>query len=345
MSFRKSRQTFKVTKMFTPEQINFLVRKGLMSLDFNKEPQNLYEPMGYMLGLGGKYLRPRLCLSAFSLFSDDITDEILYPAVALEIFHEFTLIHDDIMDNSPTRRNQPTVHSRWNDNIAILSGDAMSIMAYRYLALCPRERLQDVLKLFSDMAMEVCEGQQKDMDFEEQPFVTMDEYLDMVGQKTGALIACSAAMGALLAGAGEEKVKALYDYGYNTGLAFQITDDYLDTFGDPVTFGKPIGGDIANNKKSWLLTRALEKLSCKEALLKAMDLPVGTADERAAKIAAVRAIYDAAGVGDDARAEVRRLSDCALAAIRGLDAATGHSGDAAYRRLADFADRLVSRAK
>jgi geranylgeranyl diphosphate synthase type II len=183
------------------------------------------------------------------------------------------------------------------------------------------------------------------MDFESVPQVPMEDYMKMIGLKTGVLIACAAQMGALIGGAAPEVADRLYEYGYQMGLAFQVADDYLDTYGDAAVFGKPIGGDIVNNKKSWLLTRALEKLSCKEALLKAMDLPVGTADERAAKIAAVRAIYDAAGVGDDARAEVRRLSDCALAALRGLDAATGHSGDAAYRRLADFADRLVSRAK
>lgn len=326
--------------MFTPEQINFLVRKGLMSLDFNKEPQNLYEPMGYMLGLGGKYLRPRLCLSAFSLFSDDITDEILYPAVALEIFHEFTLIHDDIMDNSPTRRNQPTVHSRWNDNIAILSGDAMSIMAYRYLALCPRERLQDVLKLFSDMAMEVCEGQQKDMDFEEQPFVTMDEYLDMIGQKTGALIACSAAMGALLAGAGEEKVKALYDYGYNTGLAFQITDDYLDTFGDPVTFGKPIGGDIANNKKSWLLVEGLHRAKAAGRHAEFTGLLALPEEEREKKIAAVTQLYVDLGVRDAASDAILECHSKALAA---LEAAGLDSAQRDYMK--NFAESLIHRER
>lgn len=326
--------------MFTPEQINFLVRKGLMSLDFNKEPQNIYEPMGYMLGLGGKCLRPKLCLSAFSLFSDDITDEIVYPAVALEIFHEFTLLHDDIMDKSDMRRNQPTVHVKWNDNIAILSGDGMSILAYRYLALCPPDKLRDALKLFTDTAMGVCEGQQKDMDFEEQPFVTMDEYMDMVGQKTGVLLACSAAMGALLAGAGEEKVKALYDFGYNIGLAFQITDDYLDTFGNAATFGKPIGGDIVLNKKSWLLVEALHRAKAQERYAEFSSLLALGEEQREKKIAAVTALYEELGIREAAQ---KAILECHAKALEALSAGGLDEAQIAYMK--DFAEPLIHRER
>ena len=314
-------------------------------IEFPQEPAGLYDPLRYMIAIGGKRLRPKLCLLTYSLFRDSLEPSILEPAAGLEVFHTFTLIHDDIMDRSPMRRGCDTVWKKWNEDTAILSGDVMCIDSYRRVAQAPAEALASVLALFTRTAAEVCEGQQLDMDFELVPQVPMADYMKMIGLKTGVLIACAAQMGALIGGAAPEVADRLYEYGYQLGLAFQVADDYLDTYGDAAVFGKPIGGDIVNNKKSWLLTRALEKLSCKEALLRAMELPVGTEDERSAKIAAVRAIYDAAGVGDDARAEVRRLSDQALAAIAGLDESIGRPGDAAYRRLADFAVRLVSRAK
>ena len=312
---------------------------------FPQEPAGLYDPLRYMIAIGGKRLRPKLCLLTYSLFKDRLDASVLEPAAGLEVFHTFTLIHDDIMDRSPMRRGCDTVWKKWNEDTAILSGDVMCIDSYRRIAQAPPEVLGRVLALFTKTAAEVCEGQQMDMDFESVPQVPMADYMQMIGLKTGVLIACAAQMGALIGGASAEVTARLYEYGYRLGLAFQVADDYLDTYGDAAVFGKPIGGDIVNNKKSWLLTRALEKLACKEALLRAMELPVETADERAAKIAAVRAIYDAAGVGDDARAEVRRLSDEALAAIDGLDAAIGLPGTAAYDALRDFADRLVSRAK
>lgn len=314
-------------------------------ITFPEEPAGLYDPLRYMIAIGGKRLRPKLCLLCYSLFRDTLSPEVLEPASGLEVFHTFTLIHDDIMDRSPMRRGCDTVWKKWNEDTAILSGDVMCIDSYRRIAQAPATVLGAVLALFTRTAAEVCEGQQLDMDFESVPQVPMADYMKMIGLKTGVLIACAAQMGALIGGAPAEVADRIYDYGFRLGLAFQVADDYLDTYGDEAVFGKPIGGDIVNNKKSWLLTRALEKVRCREALLKAMELPVGTADERAAKIAAVRAIYDAAGVGEDARAEVRRLSDEALAAVSGLDAAIGLPGTAAFDRLRDFADRLVSRAK
>jgi geranylgeranyl diphosphate synthase type II len=314
-------------------------------ITFPEEPAGLYDPLRYMIAIGGKRLRPRLCLLTYSLLRDRLDGSILGPAAGLEVFHTFTLIHDDIMDRSPMRRGCDTVWKKWNEDTAILSGDVMCIDSYRRVAQAPAAVLGPVLALFTRTAAEVCEGQQLDMDFELVPQVPMADYMKMIGLKTGVLIACAAQMGALIGGASQEAADRIYEYGYQLGLAFQVADDYLDTYGDAAVFGKPIGGDIVNNKKSWLLTRALDKVACKEALLKAMELPVGTADEQAAKIAAVRAIYDAAGVGDDARAEVRRLSDEALAAISGLDAALGLSGTAAFDALRAFADRLVSRAK
>ena len=314
-------------------------------ITFPEEPAGLYDPLRYMIAIGGKRLRPKLCLLCYSLFRDTLSPEVLEPAAGLEVFHTFTLIHDDIMDRSPMRRGCDTVWKKWNEDTAILSGDVMCIDSYRRIAQAPATVLGAVLALFTRTAAEVCEGQQLDMDFESVPQVPMEDYMKMIGLKTGVLIACAAQMGALIGGAPAEVADRIYDYGFRLGLAFQVADDYLDTYGDEAVFGKPIGGDIVNNTKSWLLTRALEKVRCREALLKAMELPVGTADERAAKIAAVRSIYDAAGVGEDARAEVRRLSDEALAAVSGLDAAIGLPGTAAFDRLRDFADRLVSRAK
>ena len=314
-------------------------------ITFPQEPAGLYDPLRYMIAIGGKRLRPKLCLLTYSLFKDALDASVLEPAAGLEVFHTFTLIHDDIMDRSPMRRGCDTVWKKWNEDTAILSGDVMCIDSYRRIAQAPAEVLGLVLTLFTRTAAEVCEGQQMDMDFESVPQVPMADYMQMIGLKTGVLIACAAQMGALIGGASVEVADRLYAYGYRLGLAFQVADDYLDTYGDAAVFGKPIGGDIVNDKKSWLLTRALEKLTCKDALLRAMELPVGTADEQAAKIAAVRAIYDAASIGEDARAEVRRLSDEALTAIAGIDAAIGLPGTAAYDALRDFADRLVSRAK
>ena len=314
-------------------------------ISFPPQPAGLYDPLRYMNTIGGKRLRPKLCLLTCSLFRDSLDETVLEPAAGLEVFHTFTLIHDDIMDRSPMRRGCDTVWKKWNEDTAILSGDVMCIDAYRRVAQAPGAVLGPVLALFTKTAAEVCEGQQLDMDFEAVPQVPMADYMRMIGLKTGVLIACAAQMGALIGGASPEVAARLYDYGYRLGLAFQVADDYLDTYGDAAIFGKPIGGDIVNNKKSWLLTRALEKVADKAALLSAMELPVGTAGERAAKIAAVRAIYDAAGVGDDARSEVRRLSDEALAAIHGIDDAIGLPGTEAFERLRDFADRLVSRAQ
>ena len=314
-------------------------------ITFPQEPAGLYDPLRYMIAIGGKRIRPKLCLLTYSLFKDELDPAVLGPATGLEVFHTFTLIHDDIMDRSPMRRGCDTVWKKWNEDTAILSGDVMCIDAYRRVAQAPSAVLDPVLALFTKTAAEVCEGQQMDMDFETVPQVPMADYMQMIGLKTGVLIACAAQMGALIGGASAPVAARLYEYGYQLGLAFQVADDYLDTYGDAAVFGKPIGGDIVNNKKSWLLTRALEKLSCPAALLKAMELPVRTADERAAKIAAVRAIYDAASVGEDARAEVRRLNDRALNAVAGIDAEIGVAGDVAYERLKGFADRLVSRAK
>ena len=242
--------------MIQENLIDSAIRELFDNLTFTQEPRGLYDPLRYMMEIGGKRIRPRLCLTAYALYKDSFCEEVLSPAAAMEVFHSFTLIHDDIMDKADVRRGVPTVYRKWDENTAILSGDVMSIESYKLIAKAPAEIVPKALELFSKTAAEVCEGQQYDMEFEDMEFVPMDDYLKMIGLKTAVLIACSAKMGALVAGASEHEAELLYKYGYDLGIAFQIADDWLDTYGDPKVFGKAIGGDILNNKKSWLMTRA-----------------------------------------------------------------------------------------
>jgi len=222
-----------------------------------KEPQNLYGPISYTLAMGGKRLRPVMVLLACNLFTDKV--EKAFPAaMAIEVFHNFTLLHDDIMDHAEMRRNSPSVHVKFNENIAILSGDAMSIMAYNYLKKSKNDNLSNMIGLFSQTALEVCEGQQFDMDFEARIDVSIPEYLNMIRLKTAVLLACSLKMGALAANAPERIADLLYVFGLNLGIAFQLQDDLLDVFADQEKFGKKIGNDIVSNKKTFLLLKALE---------------------------------------------------------------------------------------
>lgn len=325
----------------TENHIDSITRELFENLRFTEEPRGLYDPLRYMMEIGGKRIRPRLCLLAYSLYKDRFDESILSPAAAIEVFHSFTLIHDDIMDKADVRRGVPTVHRRWNDNTAILSGDVMSIESYRLIAKAPAEVLPKALELFSKTAVEVCEGQQYDMDFEDLESVPMDDYLKMIGLKTAVLIACAAKMGALIAGASEKDCELLYRYGYDLGLAFQIADDWLDTYADPEVFGKAIGGDIVNNKKSWLMTRAFEKIGDRRGeLLDAMAMPVSTEEEKEAKIAAVKAIYAELGVGEEAKKEIIRLHSQSLA-----HAAALNLQPEAYRLLENYAQKLLGRSK
>ena len=307
------------------------------SIEFTASPEGLYDPLRYMISIGGKRIRPTLCLTAHGLYKDDFSPEALQCAAALEVFHAFTLIHDDIMDRSPLRRGVPTVWKKWNEDTAILSGDVMLIDAFRRISQAPAECRGKVVSLFCKTAAEVCEGQQYDMEFEPREVVPMEEYLEMIGLKTAVLLACSAKTGALLAGAPEADCEALYRYGYQLGMAFQIADDYLDAYGDEKVFGKPIGGDIVNRKKSWLTVRALEKEPRPQEFIAAFEAPSGTPQEREAKIAAVKARYDALGVAEEARSEIRRYSAAALDALDGISADR--------QPLSDFAEKLIGRAK
>ena len=316
-------------------EIKDIVSKLFADIQFEKEPAGLYDPLRYMISIGGKRIRPTLCLLTYLLYRDDINEAILEPAAAPEVFHSFTLIHDDIMDKSPLRRGQDTVWKKWNEDTAILSGDVMQIDAYKRLAKAPADKVGAALDLFSKTAAQVCEGQQYDMEFENRAEVKMEDYAKMIGLKTAVLIACSAKMGALIAGAPAKDCEALYRYGYELGMAFQVADDYLDAFGDEKVFGKPIGGDIVNKKKSWLTVRTLEKTSDKKAFLEAMELPADTPEQKAAKIAKVKAIYVACGVDKDAKAEIVRYSERAMEAVKDFQA----------EPLRDFAEKLVGRAK
>ena len=326
--------------MLQQETITEIVEKAIRTLALPDEPRQLYEPVGYMFSIGGKHLRPRLCLTTYGLFQDAVPQEVVWPALALETFHTFTLIHDDVMDRSATRRGNPTVHCKWDVNTAILSGDLMSILAYRYLAMGPAEKLPALLKLFTNTAVGVCEGQQRDMDFEKKPFITMDDYLKMIGQKTGVLLAASTCMGGILAGATDAQCKALYDYGYRTGLAFQITDDYLDCFGDAKTFGKPIGGDIAENKKSWLLVEALRRAVSEADKKRIAEILALGDDRRTEKIAAMTQLYIDLGVRDAADAAIL---ECHCGAIDALKQAgfTEQQVDC----LRSLAEKLIHREK
>ena len=327
--------------MIQETHIDSALQELFGNLTFTQTPEGLYDPLRYMINIGGKRIRPRLCLTAYALFKDGLCEEVLAPAAALEVFHSFTLIHDDIMDKADVRRGVPTVYRKWDENTAILSGDVMSIESYKLVAKAPAEVLPEVLGLFSKTAAEVCEGQQYDMDFEDLECVPMSDYLKMIGLKTAVLIACSAKMGAMIAGASAEQCDLLYKYGYDLGLAFQIADDWLDTYGDPAVFGKAIGGDIVNNKKSWLMTRAFEKADeLRTDLMAAMALPVHTEEHRSAKIDAVRKIYDTLGVGEEAKQEIIRLHGQALAHAAGLDLATEE-----YALLENYAQKLIGRTK
>ena len=315
------------------------LKEVFAELKFTAEPAGLYDPLRYMIEIGGKRIRPRLCLTAYALYKDSFTAEILSPAAAIEVFHSFTLIHDDIMDRADVRRGVPTVYRKWDENTAILSGDVMSIESYKMVAKAPASVLPQVLELFSKTAAEVCEGQQYDMDFEDLQQVPMADYMKMIGLKTAVLIACSAKMGALIAGASAEDAELLYRFGYDLGLAFQIADDWLDTYGDPAVFGKAIGGDIVNNKKSWLLTRALEKDGT-DRLAAAMTMPVSTDEEKEEKIAAVKAIYDELNVGREAMLEIQKLHSRAMEYVDRLNLSKFKS-----EMLHRYADMLLGRRK
>lgn len=326
--------------MISESKINEVVAGLFRDIRFTQEPAGLYDPLRYMIQIGGKRIRPRLCVTAYSLFRDVIDEDIFEPAMALEVFHSFTLLHDDIMDKSPLRRGKPTVWTKWNEDTAILSGDVMQIDAYKRMAKAPSDKVPNVIALFSKTAAEVCEGQQYDMEFEKVDDVKMTDYEKMIGLKTAVLLACSAAIGAIIGGADAATSQALYNYGYELGMAFQVADDYLDAFGDEKVFGKPIGGDILNEKKSWLTVRAMEKTTDKAAFLAEFKSKASTPEQKEAKIASVKNLYLTLGVPEDAKAAILGYTSKAMDALSG----SGFS-KVQYEVLRRFAENLVGRVK
>lgn len=300
--------------MYTSTQLLEKINQHIADLNFSRPPKGLYDPVEYVLSLGGKRIRPLLMLMAYNLYRDDV--EQAYPsATAIEVYHNCTLLHDDLMDNADVRRNKPTIHKVWDDNTAILSGDAMLILAYRYLADTPVEYLKPVLDLFNETALEICEGQQMDMEFERRHNVTVDEYLEMIRLKTAVLLAASLKIGAMLGGATEKDAKLIYDFGIHIGLAFQLQDDYLDVYGDPAVFGKKIGGDICCNKKTFMLIKAMEKadMAQKEELNEWILASDFDADE---KIAIFTDIYNQLGIKKLVESE---MEESYIAAMECLD--------------------------
>ena len=279
--------------MKTADELLQLINRYLDSLPYDRKPASLYAPIKYVLSMGGKRIRPTLMLLAYNLFKDD-PEKILSSACALETYHNYTLLHDDLMDNADVRRGQPTVHKKWNANLAVLSGDSMLVLAYQLMTECD-SHLAEVLRLFTETALEIGEGQQMDMEFETRNDVREEEYIEMIRLKTSVLLACAMKIGALLADAPADDADNLYRFGEKIGLAFQLQDDYLDVYGDPAVFGKAIGGDIVTNKKTYMLINAFNRADNAqraelERWIRATDF------DRQEKVKAVTGLYDEMGI-------------------------------------------------
>lgn len=301
-------------KQFSAKELQERIQKYIDGLDFSQGPQGLYDPIDYVLGLGGKRLRPVLMMMAYNLYCEDV-EKIYSQAAGMETYHNFTLLHDDLMDKADMRRGKSTVHKKWNENTAILSGDAMLILAYRLMAQdCIADKLPQVLAAFGKAALEVCDGQQWDMEFENRKEVLVDEYMNMIRLKTSVLLAASLQIGAVLAGASERDASLLYEFGVRIGLAFQLQDDFLDVYGDPAVFGKNIGGDILCNKKTYMLISALEKADdgLREELLRWIDATDYVPVE---KIAAVTHIYNVLGIDSLCRNAINQLYEEGIALL------------------------------
>lgn len=288
--------------MKTSEEILKLVNDYLAQLPYDREPQSLYEPIKYVLSMGGKRVRPVLMLLAYNMYKEN-PENILSSACALETYHNYTLLHDDLMDNADLRRGHETVHRKWDANTAILSGDSMLVLAYERMAQCPKEKLAEVLHLFTETALEIGEGQQYDMEFENRTDVTEAEYIEMIRLKTSVLLACAVKMGAILADASSEDADNLYKFGEQIGLAFQLQDDFLDVYGDSAVFGKAIGGDITSNKKTFMLINAFNHATAeqREELTRWITAEQFDAAE---KIAAVTRLYNEIGIDRMAKEKI-----------------------------------------
>ncbi len=310
------------------------INNEIAKIDWKREPYGLYEPIEYTLAAGGKRVRPQLAMIASQLFGGK-DEEVLPAALALEVFHNFTLLHDDVMDKADVRRGRPTVHIKWNENTAILSGDQMLIEAYKLLSGVPATKLPKVLQLFNQMATEICEGQQYDVDFENQEQVTIEDYLKMIRLKTSVLLANALKIGAYIAGADEQAQEALYQFGIYIGLAFQIQDDILDVWGDPKTFGKAVGGDISCNKKTFVYLEAMRRLGDETRELKEWYSQV--LKDNTEKISAVKGIFEQLEVHFACEKVVEDYTLKALALLDQLPQ------NAATEQLRELANKLNTR--
>ncbi len=338
--------------MRSASEILSIFNQALDNHPFDRQPQSLYEPVRYVLAMGGKRIRPVLLLMAYDLYHDDV-ETIMPAALGIETYHNYTLLHDDVMDRADMRRGRPTVHKVWNENAAILSGDAMLVLAYQFMCQVGERHLSPVLHLFTETALEIGEGQQYDLEFERRMDVSEDEYIEMIRLKTSVLLACALKLGAILADAPEVDANHLYRFGENLGLAFQLQDDLLDVYGDASTFGKNIGGDILEGKKTFMLINALRLASAeqREILAGWLARPLASAAQQglkvdsrycsaAEKIAAVTEIYDKIGVRQMTE---RRIADYFEAAFRSLDAVALPADS--KQALHDFAAGLLKRER
>jgi Geranylgeranyl pyrophosphate synthase len=320
----------------TADEILVKVNEFLENLKYDRKPNGLYDPIKYVLSMGGKRIRPMLMLLAYNLYKDD-PESILMPACALETYHNYTLLHDDLMDNADVRRGKTTVHKKWDPNTAILSGDSMLVLAYERMTKCGDKYLKDVLDVFTETALEIGEGQQYDMDFETRNDVTEDEYIEMIRLKTSVLLACAMKIGGILADAPKEDQENLYKFGELIGLAFQLQDDYLDVYGDAKVFGKKIGGDITSNKKTYMLINAFNMAN--DIQRKELDSLIGAEDfNRDEKIASVTRLYNEIGIDKLAQKKIEYYFEQSR---RYLDAVNVESSRKA--ELALYAQKMMKR--
>lgn len=322
--------------MLTANEILLKINSYLDNMPYDRNPKNLYEPIRYVMSIGGKRIRPSLMLMAYNMFNDE-PERILPVACGLETYHNYTLLHDDLMDNAEMRRGHQTVHLKWNANTAILSGDCMLVLAYQHIAQCDPQKLKPVLDLFTETALEIGEGQQYDMDFETRTDVTEDEYIEMIRLKTSVLLACALKIGAILADAPEKDADNLYKFGEQMGLAFQLQDDYLDVYGDPAVFGKAIGGDILCNKKTYMLINAFNRADEDRRRELKKWITAEHSDPKE-KIKAVTSIYNEAGIDRLAEDKIKYYFDQS----RKYLAAVGVSEDR-KKVLEEYTDAMMKR--
>lgn len=322
--------------MINADQILKLVNDYLVQLPYDRRPASLYEPIRYVLSMGGKRIRPVLMLLSYNLFKED-PETILMPACALETYHNYTLLHDDLMDNADLRRGHETVHKKWNANTAILSGDSMLVLAYQRMQQCSSDKMAEVLALFTETALEIGEGQEYDMAFEHRDDVSEEEYIEMIRLKTSVLLACALKIGAILAGASKEDADNLYRFGEQIGLAFQLQDDFLDVYGDTRVFGKAIGGDITSNKKTFMLINALNHAN--EEQRRQLESWIGATEfDRDEKVAAVTRLYNEIGIDRMAQDKIAYYFEQSRKYLQAVSVDESRKAE-----LAAYAQRMMNR--